>query len=189
MNCSRARKRPYFKRRRFDLDLGLFTVALLTWKSQSAKQFAAMHALAFLQDRASTTARFVEPAKFAAQPAAPLGQRQTRSESDNGASVFRAVSTLSARLGLGSVTYHVVPDPQPSNTFSGQPLFSTPGIAPNGLGKVEGVYGKMETELQMAETILVWLRAELQSRQGTLNTLLQQNAPGDDTLERKAPEE
>ncbi|KJZ78937.1 hypothetical protein HIM_01710 [Hirsutella minnesotensis 3608] len=84
--------------------------------------------------------------------------------SDESQSVFQRVTSLAISLGFTSPQYHVQPEGDLSNFFSGRATFSPGDLVPSGVGVVSGVLGKKQARLQSAEQVLEWLEGEARRR-------------------------
>lgn len=86
-------------------------------------------------------------------------------------SIFEQIANLTSRLALDNPTYRIEPDPVGENMFRGQPVFKNALRVPSDLGVVSGIVGQSQAKLKMAESVLAWLKGELQRRQDTFQNL------------------
>ncbi|OAA43071.1 hypothetical protein NOR_04438 [Metarhizium rileyi] len=164
---------------------------------KNAKQFAAKHALSFLDQVAATPipglhldmdrpsispVQLFGPQILPPQSKQPLNKRPRLSPRlpsptpvpaapRSSVSVFEKVASLSSRLGIDTPAYRVEPDPAGVDLFSGQPVFKNAMRVPPEVGVVSGIAGQNEARLRVAESVLDWLQAELQRRQETFERL------------------
>lgn len=165
--------------------------------AQSAKQYAAKHALVFLHDllppvAAAAAARPAPKTPAGKTPAGkthtptpktPTPKTPTRAppspapaadggaDSDDAASVFKRVSDLAVRLGHDAPAYHIEPEPDMANFFRGRAVFRSAGAPPAGVGAVNAVLGKRETRLLVAEGALAWLQQQERRRNELVQSL------------------
>lgn len=96
----------------------------------------------------------------------------TSSDDGNGPSAFEKVAVLATKLGFECPTYRTVPDSDRPNFWSGQPYFRQDARIPEDLGAVQGIFGKKNARLEMAELVLAWLEEEEGARQAITARLL-----------------
>ena len=72
---------------------------------------------------------------------------------------------------MGIPTYRVDEDPLRPNFFNGRPIFFSGVAVPHGTGVVNGVLGKKQARLQIAEKVLVWMEQEHNKRMETLDNV------------------
>ena len=159
-----------------------------------AKQFAAREALRFLTSNPQTSAIIPSPSSQAtpssSTPPTPAQHKKRalpsndssrcasgisspsplqRTDSDSSAAIYARVANFASILGVGVPTYRIDEDSQRPNFFNGRPIFFSGVAVPNGLGVVNGVLGKKQAKLQIAEKVLLWMEQEYARRTATLD--------------------
>ena len=89
----------------------------------------------------------------------------------NAPSIYECVARLATRLALDQPAYRIERDRNLPHFYRGWAEFKPGSRVPDNLGSVQGVLGKTEAKVQVAENVLVWLQNELQRRQDVINTV------------------
>ncbi|RCI16266.1 hypothetical protein L249_2144 [Ophiocordyceps polyrhachis-furcata BCC 54312] len=87
-------------------------------------------------------------------------------EDDNdGEAMIRKASDLAARMGFGTLSFVIEPDPELENFFRGKPVFSqSGGSVPADVAVVTGVLGKKQTRVQVAANVFLWLESRAREK-------------------------
>ncbi|KAJ9425146.1 hypothetical protein QL093DRAFT_2233312 [Fusarium oxysporum] len=168
-------------------------------KVQKAKNFAAMHALKYLR-KEEPAPRGSKRAPSGSQESPAHARIKTEEDSSDGGvsmatplrsgdhsvptstplasattqgpTVRERVAGLGERMGFGIPEYYIELDNEKEDTWKGRPIFRHDGRIPENMGVVEGVVGRQQAEILVAEKVLEWLEKEEKNRGDQYSNLM-----------------
>ncbi|RDA84516.1 hypothetical protein CP532_1498 [Ophiocordyceps camponoti-leonardi (nom. inval.)] len=110
--------------------------------------------------------------KDALASASSTAEKIEEDDDDDGEAMIRRASDLAARMGFGTLSFAIEPDPELENFFHGRPVFSqSGGCVPADVAVVTGVLGKKQARVQVAANVFIWLEAKAKEKRTTFANL------------------